>query len=524
MGRHRRRFQCRCGLIEEMTAAHSSFDEVHRVKSAHLRQALTDRPNDAELLQAYFHEAVAAGDLEGARGFFDQLQRQQPWNHWVRKLSIALCLEQKDYPAAMDAVETLLAFSTPDEALIDSALAVRAHLGPLLIDRRSSAEISISLCMIVNNEQAFLSPCLNSIKQLADEIIVVDTGSNDRSADIARVYGAQVFNVQWRDDFSLARNISLEKAHGDWILILDADEIIAPRDYAALRRMVLSDNENPRAYSLQTRNYLNLANAMDWQPNDRSYPEQEAGIGWFPTNKVRLFPRHADIRFCYPVHELVDPSIRAAGWTIETCSIPIHHYGHINETRNAKKAEQYFKLGYAKLAQMGNDKAALRELAVQAGQLGRWPEAIDLWQRFLAVCPGYGEAYANLAGTSWQMGRYDEGVEFAEKAIRADADLKEGHYNLAVNLLMRGEPQKAAGILQNILREHQHYPAAYFMLAATLSVMGDTRQSRSIFNLLAKDLSDGVLTMAIEDLAKKFVDGGFAQWADLLERAAGLRQ
>ena len=492
------------------------------MKLDHLQQALTDRPDEGELLHAYFHEAVAVGELGRARGFFDQLQRQHPWNHRIRRLSIALCLEQKDYPAAMDAVETLLAFSTPDDALIDSALAVRAHLGPRFIDNRSTTRTSISLCMIVKNEQAFLGPCLNSIKELVDEIIVVDTGSNDRSVDIAKVYGAQVIIEQWQDDFSLARNVSLDKAHGDWILILDADEINAPQDSEALRQKVLSNIENPKAYSLQTRNYLNLANALDWQPNDRSYPKQETGIGWFPTNKVRLFPRHADIRFCYPVHELVDPSIRAAGLTIETCSIPIHHYGHVNEGKNAKKAEHYFKLGYAKLELMGSDKVALRELAVQAGQLARWTEAIELWRRFLAICPGYGEAYANIAGACWQMGRYDDGVAFSKKAIQSDGDLKEGHYNLAVNLLMIGEPEKAAGILQNILRKNQNYLAAFFMLAATLSIMGETRRSRVIFNTLEKDLSGSVLTMAIQDLANKFVESGYSQYVDLLKKASGL--
>ena len=481
-----------------------------------------EHPPDAVMLDRYYREAVSRDRVDSVKTTIARLQARFPWDHQLRKTYIALCLHQKDYADAMESIEKLVAFSKPDEALIDSALAVREYLGPRKIPGGAPDESSISLCMIVKNERTLLAPCLNAIKNLVDEIIVIDTGSTDRSADIARIYGARVYGYQWCDDFSAARNASLLQARGAWALILDADEIIAPKDQDCLKRLVFDGTESPCAYSFQTRNYSNLANTMDWQANEGSYPQQEAGIGWFPTNKVRLFPRTPGIRFTFPVHELVEPSVRAEGLPIKTCTIPIHHYGHLNERRNASKARQYFDLGYAKLDMLGQDKAAIRELAIQAGQLEKWTEAIDLWHRFLEISPGHGEAYANLAGAYWQIGRYDQGVIFSKKAVEAFPGLKEGHYNLAINLLMQQQPDNAALILHGILRDHPKYMAANFMLAAVCCILGDIKKSRSILAGLCKEMTAESLRYAIQELADKFTEAGLDGCAELCEIADSL--
>ncbi len=487
-----------------------------------LQQALIERPDHAELLQAYYAKSVEDGKVRQAREFLDRLQQSHAWNHSIRRLRIALSLQLADYPSAMNAVETLLAFSTPDDGMVDSALAIRSHLGAKRIDRDDAANATLSLCMIVKNEQAFLGACLNSIKKLVDEIIVVDTGSTDRSLDIARVYGARVFHEKWCDDFAAVRNISLEKASGDWILILDADEIIASQDFEAIRQLVRSGRKRPCAYSLRTRNYLNLANAMEWQPNDGSYPHQEAGIGWFPTDKVRLFPNLGSIRFEYPVHEMVDGKVRQAGIAIQPCPVPIHHYGHLNEARNRRKAESYYELGYAKLDQLGDDSAALRELAVQAGQLGKWKEAIDLWHRFLKLRPGYHEAYANMAGAYWQLGQFDLGIDYSRKAIQADPGGKEGHYNLAVCLIMSGEAEKAAGILEKLLQKHDRYLPARFMMALVRCVTSDIKAGRQTLRDLEREMSPQAVAIAVEDLVEKLDRSGRSEDADAFKAAAGM--
>ena len=83
---------------------------------------------------------------------------------------------------------------------------------------------TISACMIVKNEAAFLEGCLSSLSGHVDEIIVVDTGSDDETPAIAQQFGCRVLQYEWRDDFSAARNIALDRATSDWILYIDADE------------------------------------------------------------------------------------------------------------------------------------------------------------------------------------------------------------------------------------------------------------------------------------------------------------
>src|SRR5258708_38958708 len=96
----------------------------------------------------------------------------------------------------------------------------------------------LSLCMIVRDEERFLAGALESARGCVDELIVVDTGSQDRTRAIAAEQGARVLDFAWCDDFSAARNVGLEAARGTHILVLDADERLAGRPAQALRRAI----------------------------------------------------------------------------------------------------------------------------------------------------------------------------------------------------------------------------------------------------------------------------------------------
>ncbi len=86
--------------------------------------------------------------------------------------------------------------------------------------------ITISLCMIVKNEEKVLARCLESVKDIVDEIIIVDTGSTDKTKEIAYRYTQNVYDFEWIHDFSAARNYSFSKATKDYQMWLDADDII----------------------------------------------------------------------------------------------------------------------------------------------------------------------------------------------------------------------------------------------------------------------------------------------------------
>ena len=124
--------------------------------------------------------------------------------------------------------------------------------------------MKLSVCMIVKNEEKTLARCLYSIKDIADEIVVVDTGSTDKTTDIAQEFGAKVFSLDWKDDFSAARNFSLEKATGAWILIIDADEVLS-KDVGDKLKTVLSQQKDFKAFKILQRTYSNAPLNPSWK-------------------------------------------------------------------------------------------------------------------------------------------------------------------------------------------------------------------------------------------------------------------
>lgn len=190
----------------------------------------------------------------------------------------------------------------------------------------------LSLCIIARDEAAFLKRCLVSARNHVDEIIVVDTGSTDATIDVAREAGAHVESFGWCDDFSVARNVSLEAASGDWVLVLDCDEVLAEEDWVKIRSAVSSGQAD--GYRMTTRNYADDPHRLGFQKAEGDYPlEEKRYAGWFPTTKARLFRRREGVQFEGAVHELVEASIEALGGKIADLGVPVHHYGYVEKER-----------------------------------------------------------------------------------------------------------------------------------------------------------------------------------------------
>lgn len=172
-------------------------------------------------------------------------------------------------------------------------------------------EPTLSLCMIAKNEEQFIGDCLASVRDLVSEIIVVDTGSTDRTVEIAESFGAKIFHKEWQGDFAAARNESLAHATGDWILVLDADEMI-PTEYHVELKQALR-NQDYVGYNLIIENLL----------GENGETHQTALI-------FRLFRNRPDIRYEGIIHEQALPSAERTGLPLQNVQARIIHRGYLD--------------------------------------------------------------------------------------------------------------------------------------------------------------------------------------------------
>lgn len=182
---------------------------------------------------------------------------------------------------------------------------------------------TISLCMIVRDEEAVLGRCLESVKDAVDEIIIVDTGSTDRTKEIAEQYTSQLFTFQWVDNFAAARNFTFSKARMDYQMWLDADDVLMPEDAAALRTL----KEELKADVVMMP--YQVAFDSDGHPTMSYYRE-------------RLFKREKGFQWAGAVHETITPS-----GEIRYVDIAVQHRKlHINDPdRNLRILERQKRSG-----------------------------------------------------------------------------------------------------------------------------------------------------------------------------------
>ena len=170
---------------------------------------------------------------------------------------------------------------------------------------------TLSLCLIVRNGERSLGPALASARPFVDEMIVVDTGSTDGTRQIARANGAVLREFAWCDDFSAARNFSIEQATGDWIFWMDADDVLPAGSGQKLRQVISQHPQRNTAFWVTVEETIT-------SPSGR--PPRVVGHA-----HAKLFPRHPAIRFKYRVHEQVAPAIRELGLPIRHSDAVVQH-------------------------------------------------------------------------------------------------------------------------------------------------------------------------------------------------------
>lgn len=185
-----------------------------------------------------------------------------------------------------------------------------------------SYHVHISAPLIVKNEEKFIRNCLESLKDFVDEIIIVDTGSTDKTKEICKEYTDKIYDYKWNDSFADARNFSLSKCTGNWILRVDGDEeLTLSFKVDAYNEMV---NNAGDAYLVPIQNIQ----------TDGSTPI---------STTLRLFRANKDIKYTGRVHEEIDESIKSLNYKAKKLNSYIQHYGYLKGIQN-KKSDLYFKL------------------------------------------------------------------------------------------------------------------------------------------------------------------------------------
>lgn len=324
--------------------------------------------------------------------------------------------------------------------------------------------MSISLCMIVKDEEATLAECLESVRDLVDEMVVLDTGSCDRTIEIAQTAGAKVSSCEWQSDFAAARNEALKHVESEWVLVLDADEVLVPEIIPVLKTATQDD-------------HCLVVNLV----------RQELGAKQVPYSLVsRLFRKHPDLAFTRAYHESIDDSVlsvleREPHWKVlELAEIAIRHSGYeaaaIAQRRKAERARSIME-NY--LATHSDDPYICNKLGALYLDMGETEKGRELLHRGLqtdSMEPAVRyELHYHLACTYSQSGEFDQAEKHFQTAVEQPISpyLKLGAYNNWGNMRMeQNNPVAAVILFQKAVETDLGFALGFFNLATALKSAG----------------------------------------------------
>ena len=343
---------------------------------------------------------------------------------------------------------------------------------------RDDKTLGVSLCMIVRDEEKYLGQALTSLKPLVDEMIVVDTGSKDRTIEIAKAHGAKIFDFAWVDDFSAARNFSISKASGKWLLTLDADEAIADRDYAKFTGLL---NDPAICWMFTERHYTNDPLMSGFRRAKGEYAGWERSYGgYFESSRVRLFPNDLQICFRGRIHELVEHKICELGNRVENSDIPIHHYGHTPEAKHEKdrrKASLYSQSGEQKINEDSSQWQNFFDLGVEYSYRKLYGQSLSKFERAVELNPRFFEIYGRMGYVLCEMGRYQEAIESMEQALRINPQDYESYGNLGVVFIRMEKYPLAIEALTRATEIYPEFIRGYYTLANALLRTGKVQEA-----------------------------------------------
>lgn len=352
-------------------------------------------------------------------------------------------------------------------------------------------KLPISVCYLVRNEEAFLEESLRSVASFASEIIVVDTGSGDRTVDIAKQFTSQIYSFTWQNDFAKARNFAAQKASQKWILFVDGDEILEQNAAQKIEAFVADDFVH--AYSVVQRNYSESRNIIGWVSEGppahiQSLTEGCQFAGYVDNIMYKLYRNNLGISWDGVVHETIIHSCRKLGLRWEETSIVFHHLSEAKKPEfKFKKKKYYLDLALEKLKQDSNHENPWFELAICFCNLGIWAEGEKAFAEAIRIRPTWNEAKLMRAQTLLQLERFSEAELVLRELLETSFHFEDVLAYLSTALLYQRKYEECLKIIEagesiGLKHPHFHINAAtlLFELKEYLKCRGHLEKARDI--------------------------------------------
>jgi tetratricopeptide (TPR) repeat protein len=504
-------------LATTRAALGCALGEAKRAQEAvpHLRYAVEQDPFDRGAARALYQALIDAGKPVQAEAFREErllLHRAAPTvvpaDDWLTRQTLPVGQAfQPDSSSCQARKPDLQRPGVTDEGALLSCDV------PLIIGKGR-----VSLCIIAKNEEANIAACLDSAADLCDEVVVLDTGSTDRTREIARDKGARVFEFPWIDHFAAARNACLEHATGDWIFWLDADDRLDEPNRDRLRRLFDSLPAGNVAFSMKC----------------RCLPDPVTGTAT-TVDHIRLFRNSPRIRWRYRVHEQILGAVRESGGEVLWADVVIQHTGYTDAALRRRKLQRDLRLLEMERSEQPHDPFTLFNLGASYAELARYDEALPMLQESLARSHPRDsivrKLYALVASCHLHRGRMDEALRlclqgqavcaddeellFLESLIRTDKGDLQGARAALVRLLGTEAEQHFASVADG-LRGHK----GRHQLAVVCCRLGENSEAELLWHAVLRDRPDYL--HARVGLGEMYLSQH--RWAELEEQARALRR
>lgn len=381
--------------------------------------------------------------------------------------------------------------------------------------RRKSKRPTLSVCMIAKDEEKMLGRCLESVKAIADEIVLVDTGSTDRTVEIAEAFGARVFHHPWQKNFSLHRNQSLSYATGDWILQIDADEQLEPEDARLVPRLLASADPAVNGLTVVI---------QDFRQNGRLH---------VAFNYPRLFRNRIGVRYESIVHNQV-----LIPGKVVVSRVRINHYGYdLDRKTMLRKFRRSVTLLRKMVRENPRDVAPLFYLTNAYSQYQRHKKCIEYAQKTITLLrqqknPAllWVSVYYAYITSLINLKRIEEAESACREAIQVLPEYVDAYYHLSRVVYMqkklaetvrygreylrlvewyRADPARAANL--SLYTLDRSYRMKYWLGIALIAEGEREEGLRFVDDALAGEFSEHVLALELVNNALATTDRGTAK-------------